>query len=52
MTKELAFQQPAGNCGAIDLDHRMTPAPATLMNGSRDQFFAGAGLTQQEHRRI
>ena len=50
--EQLAFDQRRRDGRAVDADHGPAAAPAQLVNLRREHLFAGAGLAQQEHRRI
>ena len=52
MPKEFAFEQPGGDGGAVEFDEWPIPARTVAVNGARDEFFARAGLAEQEHRGI
>ena len=48
MPEKLALQQASGNGGAIQLHKRALFAPAAIVDGASDQFFAGAGFAKQQ----
>ena len=50
--KQLGFDQGGGQRRAIDLDHRAVFSCARIVNGLRKDLLAGAGLAEQENRRI
>ena len=52
VAEKFTFEQAAGDGGAVELDERAVLAAAAIVNGARDEFFAGAGLAEQKHRRI
>src|SRR5262249_36272683 len=49
VTKQFALDQPGGNGRAIDLDEGPIAARTQIVNRSRNEFLAGAGLSQDEH---
>ena len=49
MSEELTLEQRTGNSGAVEREKSFLLPPATLVDGTGDQFLARAGLTQQEH---
>ncbi len=52
VAEELALQQAHGNGRAVDLDEGALAPRTAIVNGARDQFFAGAGLAFDEHRGV
>ena len=52
MAEELAFQQIEGNGGAIQLHEWASAPPADVVNRARDQLFAGACFSLDQHGRI
>ena len=50
VTEQFAFQEIAGNGGAIHCDERFVGAIAVLINGARDEFLAGAGFAANQDR--
>src|SRR5208283_812181 len=52
MAKEFAFEQLPWNGSAIDSNQRASIASAALVDFVGDQFFAGSGLAQDEHRSL
>jgi hypothetical protein len=48
MAEELTLQQPGGNSGAIQLDENMIAPRTQVVNGTRDQLFAGARFSLYE----
>src|SRR4029078_5029378 len=50
--KELTLKELPGDRRTVDLDQGPTGTRAALVNGSRDQLLAGAGLALQEHVRL
>src|SRR5439155_25931243 len=50
MADALTFQNVLGNGVAVDRDNRAILARAAMMNCRRRHLFAGAGLSEQEHR--
>src|SRR5262245_46410232 len=49
VTEQFAFQQARGNRRTVQLHEGVGLARAELMNGTRDQFLARAGLAPDEH---
>ena len=49
MSEELAFDEGFGDCGAVDSDEGVFAPRAVLMNGTCDDFFAGAALAADEN---
>jgi hypothetical protein len=52
VAEELAFQQLAGKCAAVDGDESSLPARRMEVQGPRHQLFAGAALAAQKDRRL
>src|SRR5262249_12647514 len=52
MAEQLALQKPKGNCGTIHFDEGPVTPRAQIMDCARNQFFAGASLTVNQHARI
>jgi hypothetical protein len=52
MTEELTFQKVLGNGVAVNRDKRAILARAATMNCRCRHLFAGAALSEQEHRGI
>jgi hypothetical protein len=52
MAKELAFQETAWHCRAVQLDVWTALSKALLMNGLGDKFLARASLAVDKDRRI
>ena len=50
--EQLALEQPGRNRRTVDLDERPLTALAQIVQRTRDQFLAGAGLAEDEHRRV
>ncbi len=48
MAEQLALEQPRGDGGAVELDEGAVLAAAVVVDGAGDEFFAGAGLAQQQ----
>ena len=49
VAEELGFEQACGNGGAVDFDERSFAAGTEIVNGARDDFFAGAGFAQDQN---
>ena len=52
VAEHLAFQQPRGNGGAVELDESALPPRAQVVDGPRHQLLAGPGLAVDQHRGI
>src|SRR5689334_19157010 len=52
MAEHLAFQQAGRNRRTVQLDESARAALAEVVNGAREQLFAGAGFAVNQHRRI
>ena len=52
VSQEFALEQPCRDRRAVEFDECSVLAPAELMDGSRDQFLSGAGLTLDQDGRI
>src|SRR6202007_936476 len=52
MAKQFTFEQPGRNGSTIELNERPSVARTAAVNSARDEFLAGASLTQQEDSRI
>ena len=52
MAEQLALQQVLGERAAVDADERAVAARAELVDRLGDQFLAGAGLAQEQHRGV
>jgi len=52
VAKKLAFEQVERDCGAVELDQRVTAARARIVNRMSDKFFPSAGLSLNENGRI
>src|SRR5581483_11710161 len=52
VSEEFAFKKLFRNRGAVDTNQRLFLPRTATMNFARDQFFAGAGLTRDEDRRV
>src|SRR3974390_960463 len=52
MAEQLRFEHRFGQRRTVDLDEWPLGAWRELVNGLRDQLFAGPGFAAQEHRRI
>ena len=52
VAEQFAFQQAFAQRAAVDAHERAAAARAGLMDRLGDQFLAGAGLAQQQHRGI
>src|SRR6266403_5795234 len=52
VSEEFAFKKLSWNGSAIDPDKRLVFALAAVVDFSRDQLFAGARLTRNEHRSL
>src|SRR5258708_21938215 len=50
MSKERTLDEPLGERGAIEHHERIVAAVTGVVNGSREEFLAGSGLTLEEHR--
>ncbi len=50
--EELGLQQAFGNRRRVDADERLVGPRRGGMDGMREQFLAGAGLAEQQHRRF
>ena len=51
VAEKLGFKQSAGDGRAIDFDESALATRAQIVNGSRDQFLAGAGFAGDRERR-
>src|SRR4029079_8063874 len=49
MTEQLAFEKGIGDAAAIDRHERLHAAPAAVVNRSRRELLARAGLALDEH---
>jgi hypothetical protein len=49
VSEQLALDQGLGKRSAVDPDEGTCAARAAVMDGAREQLFAGAGLAEQEH---
>src|SRR5690606_1391175 len=49
MTKQFAFGQGGGDGAAIDGHKRPFTPPASIMNGARNDLFAGAAFTYKQY---
>src|SRR5258708_39084498 len=52
VAKEFTFQQTRGNSSAIELHEGIVMTRAEIMDGSRNQLFAGSGFAVDEDGRI
>jgi hypothetical protein len=52
VAEQLALEEVERNGRAVELHERMAASGAELMDGPRDQLFAGASLAMHEHRRV
>ena len=52
MSEELALQEAGGDGRAVDGGERLVRARAPLVDGPREPLLAGAGLAQDQHRRV
>ena len=52
VTKQLAFEQPLGQRGAVEGDEGMARTAAALVDGARDQLLARPALARDQHRRV
>lgn len=52
VAKKLALEKFAGYRGAIDPHQRKFGSIAAFVEGSRDEFFPGSGLTENERCRV
>src|SRR4029079_16260770 len=52
MTKHLGLEQLLGNRSAVDRDEPFSGAATVVMNVLGDDFFSGAGLADDHHRRV
>ena len=50
MAEEFTLEERAGDGGAVERDEVFLPPVRALVDGAGDQFFAGAGLAQQQDR--
>jgi hypothetical protein len=50
--EQLAFDEIPRQRGAVDRNERAPRAAAVGVDGARDQLLSGAGLAQDEHRRV
>src|SRR6185295_12865161 len=50
--EHLAFEQRSGNRRAVDRDKTVAPACARLMNGPRNELFAGTRLAVDKNRTV
>src|SRR5262250_522751 len=50
--EELALQEAERDRGTIQLDEGSLPAPAQIVDGARNEFFAGSRLPQDQDARI
>ncbi len=51
-TKEFAFQQRAGNCGAVHFYKRAAGPRRSVVDEPCQDLFAGAALTEDQNRNI
>ena len=49
VAEEFGFEQAGGNRGAIHFDEGALFARAEIVDGARDEFFAGAGFAEDEN---
>ncbi len=52
MAEQFALDQLGGRRRAIDFDHDRRVAVAVFVDRARQQFLAGAGFAEQQHRRV
>ena len=52
VTEEFAFEQRFGQRRTVDGKKRFLAALAVVIDGSRDQFFAGAAFAEDQHRGV
>jgi hypothetical protein len=52
VAKKLTLEQIERDCGAVELDQRVTAARARIVDRMRDEFLASAGLSLNENGRI
>ena len=52
VAEEFGFDELAGDCGAVQGDERMIAAWTSIVSGSRDEFFASSGFTQNANARF
>src|SRR6266850_4436020 len=52
VAEHLAFKQPGGNRGAVELHERFRVTKAEVMDRACDQFFSRPSLSMDQHRRI
>jgi hypothetical protein len=52
VAKKLTLEQIERDCGAVELDQRVTAARACIVDRMRDEFLASAGLSLNENSRI
>ena len=50
--EELTFNQRRRECRAVHPDERPGMTAAALVQGTGEELFAGAGRSQQQHRRV
>src|ERR1700727_1460048 len=48
MAKQFTFEQPGRDGSTVEFNERSSVARTETVNGARDEFFARAGLAQQE----
>jgi len=49
MSEQFTFDECAGQGGAVDPDERAILAKASAVDGSRYQFLAGTGLSEDQY---
>src|SRR6516225_4253591 len=49
MAEQQAFQQLAGDCGAVDRGKRRLSPPAVMMDSTSDDLVPGARFARDEH---
>ncbi len=52
VAEQIAFQQARRHCRAVHFHHPSAVAPAQVMNSAGNQFFTGAGFTEDQHRTV
>jgi hypothetical protein len=52
VSEQLAFEEPGGDGGAVDLHERSIAPSAQAVNRARHQLLPGAGLALDENRRV
>src|SRR3546814_18051174 len=52
VAEQLGLDQVLGNRPAVDRDERLVHAPRLPVQGTRDQFLAGAALGPDQYRRV